>query len=141
MTTTEDRALVRPQRIRCSDRERIDVVTVLGSGLGEGRLTPEEFEYRADAAYAARWRSDLGALVADLPLEAADPPTTSLDAWLAIARQAWFQLRVDADRLFRDADDELRVGRCVLGIIVAALVLIAGLRGLLGDVGPAHLRH
>ena len=115
---------VRPQTIRCSDRERIQVVTVLGSGLGDGRLTPEEFESRADAATTARWRSDLDELIADLPVETAHRPTTSLDAWLAIAGQAW----LPAARRRRPAVPRRRQrparGRCVLGIIVTAVVLI-----------------
>lgn len=141
MSTTEIRESVSPPMLLCSDLERIHVITILGSGFSEGRLTCEEFDHRVDEASTARYRSDLDALIADLPLQTPDAPETSLAAWLAIARHTWFQLCVDAHRLFRDTDNELRVGRCALGILITALVLIASVRGLLGEIGPAHLRH
>jgi hypothetical protein len=131
-------------RVRCSDLERQHVVTILGSGLGQGRLTIAEFDHRAGAAYAARHRSDLDALVADLPFEPSGPPTTSQAAWLAIARLALIQLCVDTNRLFRDVVGELRVGRCAGAVVVAAVLLITGLHAvhvLIDAVDNPHPHH
>lgn len=61
-----------------SDAERHAVVEVLRRGYGEGRLDLAEFEERTAAALAARVRSDLEPLTADLPPTPPDraPPST-----------------------------------------------------------------
>lgn len=56
--------------LRASDAEREAIVARLQDALAEGRLAAEEFSTRLDAAYAARTRRDLDALVADLPAPA-----------------------------------------------------------------------
>jgi hypothetical protein len=53
--------------LRASDAEREDTVVVLQRALGEGRLDVDETDTRITAAYAARHRHELAALVADLP--------------------------------------------------------------------------
>lgn len=50
-----------------SDTDRERVARRLQKALGEGRLTVDEFDERAAAAYAARTRGELDDLVADLP--------------------------------------------------------------------------
>lgn len=57
------------RRIRTSDTEREEVVSVLRSAMGEGRLSLPEGEERIAAAYAATYRDELGPLTADLPDE------------------------------------------------------------------------
>ena len=56
-----------PTPVRASDADRNDVVDRLQHALGEGRLDLAETEERVTAAYAARYRSDLPPLLADLP--------------------------------------------------------------------------
>jgi hypothetical protein len=54
-------------RVRTSDAEREEIVTILRAAIGEGRLTLDEGEERIAAAYAAKFRDELGPLTADLP--------------------------------------------------------------------------
>jgi hypothetical protein len=56
--------------IRVSDAERDAAVERLSAATGDGRLTLEEFSQRMELATAARTRSDLDGLVADLPADA-----------------------------------------------------------------------
>ncbi len=53
--------------LRVSDRERERVVELLSEHAAEGRLTLEELDARTEAAHTARTRSELAALIADLP--------------------------------------------------------------------------
>ncbi len=53
--------------IRASDAERGQVIGQLQQHTGEGRLTLEEFEVRAQVAAQARTRSQLSEVVRDLP--------------------------------------------------------------------------
>ncbi len=53
--------------VRVSDREGEEVVGALRKHAGDGRLDVNELDERLDAVYAARTRSDLEPLTADLP--------------------------------------------------------------------------
>jgi hypothetical protein len=53
--------------LRVSDAERDAVVTELGQHFQDGRLDPGEFDQRVGSALVAKTRSDLDALVTDLP--------------------------------------------------------------------------
>jgi hypothetical protein len=53
--------------IRASDGDREAVAARLYEAVGDGRLTLQEFSERLDLAYAARARSELAPLTADLP--------------------------------------------------------------------------
>jgi hypothetical protein len=53
--------------LRIADSDREAAVTALGEHYAAGRLTKEEFEERAAAAWAARTASGLWPLFADLP--------------------------------------------------------------------------
>jgi hypothetical protein len=53
--------------LRIGDSEREAAVSALGEHYAAGRLTKEEFDERADAAWSARTRSALGPLFVDLP--------------------------------------------------------------------------
>jgi hypothetical protein len=67
----------RGPEMRIGDSEREAAVTALGEHYAAGRLTKEEFDERADAAWAARSTSALRPLFADLPgpaRPAATPP-------------------------------------------------------------------
>ena len=59
--------LSRSGRVRASDADRADTVARLHHALGEGRLDLAETDERVAAAYAARYRSELPPLLADLP--------------------------------------------------------------------------
>jgi Domain of unknown function (DUF1707) len=54
---------------RASDRERDDAVTELQIAFAEGRLDDAEFDTRVRGALAAKTRSELDRLAADLPRE------------------------------------------------------------------------
>lgn len=62
--------------VRASDVERHDLVEVLQRHYAAGRLTLAELEERVTAAYAARTRDQLAALVGDLPTDPTAAPTT-----------------------------------------------------------------
>jgi hypothetical protein len=64
---------VEPGAVRASDADREKVVAVLNEAVGAGTLTLAEAEERITTAYAARYRSDLAGLTADLPTEPAQP--------------------------------------------------------------------
>ncbi len=54
--------------VRAGDRERERTASQLGSALAQGYLEMAEYETRLQAAFAAHTTTELGALVADLPL-------------------------------------------------------------------------
>jgi hypothetical protein len=53
--------------LRVGDAEREAVAAELREHYAQGRLTIEDFNRRLDAAFAARTRGDLDALIQDLP--------------------------------------------------------------------------
>ena len=57
-----------PTPIRAGDRERETTANQLGRALAEGYLDMPEYERRVEAAFAAHTTTDLGSLVADLPV-------------------------------------------------------------------------
>lgn len=56
-----------PGGVRIGDAERQRVVDMLGRHTSEGRLTLDEFSERAGVVYAAQTRTELEAVLADLP--------------------------------------------------------------------------
>jgi hypothetical protein len=63
-----------PRRIRAGDTDRDRVVAALQGHREAGRLTPEEFEERMEAALRATWLDELPPLLADLPEERDERP-------------------------------------------------------------------
>jgi hypothetical protein len=59
--------------VRASDAEREHTVALLQHGFTDGRLTRDELEERAGAAYAARTTAELTDLTADLPAQRQPP--------------------------------------------------------------------
>jgi hypothetical protein len=57
------------RNIRASDMDRESVVAILRDAHAEGRLTLDEFEERAAAAYSARTWGELEDLTTDLPVQ------------------------------------------------------------------------
>jgi hypothetical protein len=66
----------RDPAVRASDADRDAVAARLRDAHAEGRLTPEEFDQRLDATFAARTLGDLAPLTADLPAPASAPART-----------------------------------------------------------------
>ncbi len=64
---TEPAALAVTPSIRASDAEREHVARILRAAAGEGMLSLGEADERLAALYAARYRSELSPLTADLP--------------------------------------------------------------------------
>lgn len=62
--------------VRVSDREREQVVELLGQAAAEGRLTLDEYADRAGSAYSARTRGELALLTDDLPMTVPVPAVT-----------------------------------------------------------------
>lgn len=91
-------------RIRVSDREREQIVELLGAATAEGRLTLDEYADRATAAHAAKTRSELARLTDDLPT---DPPTAVVPARRSSADLA----EPAAERLVAIFGNESRKGR------------------------------
>jgi hypothetical protein len=56
-----------PDELRASHEDRDQVVEVLRTAAGDGRLTAEELDQRLDAALTARTYAELAVLTADLP--------------------------------------------------------------------------
>src|SRR3954465_14229107 len=61
-------------RMRAGDKDRQQVVEVLGKHFAEGRLTVEEFDDRAVRAHASVYLDELPALTADLPRDPEPQP-------------------------------------------------------------------
>lgn len=75
--------------VRASHADRERVAAVLHAAAGHGQLALDEVDERLAAAYAARFRSELGPLTADLSAGPADdrPP-----GWPAVRSAAALQL-------------------------------------------------
>lgn len=69
-------------RTRASDTERERVVELLREAATRGRIAFEELEERSAAAYSAATRSELAALIEDLPASKRPPsPEPPSDVW------------------------------------------------------------
>lgn len=56
-----------PNELRISDVDRERAAELLGVAMEQGRITPLEYSERCEAAWAARTRAELLAVLADLP--------------------------------------------------------------------------
>jgi hypothetical protein len=63
--------------LRVSDADREDIADVLKRHYLAGRLSEGELDARVDAAYAARYESELAALLRDLPAATEAQPAPS----------------------------------------------------------------
>lgn len=98
-----------PPAIRIGDAEREQVVAALGQHMAAGRLTMSEFESRLDVVYAARTRSELDVVLADLPsteptpllAQAPPPPRAVWTPWAltgAICLLVWVAMSLAQGR-------------------------------------------
>ncbi len=123
--------------MRASDADRAAAADRLHAALAEGRLDIGETEERLAAVYAARHRSDLPPLLADLPIpDPASPPGGWPAVWRVIVDQAW--LSSARERGAAPARPDARQRRAVTVVLAAAALwvivcLLAGFAaGLLG---------
>ena len=107
---------------RASDEERADVVGALHRGGGEGRLTLEEVDERIAAAYAARFREELGPLVADLPV--VPPALPAAAGWVGLWHGVLRQSRATLRGVAPDAATVPTRRQQVLGALAVAVVLL-----------------
>jgi hypothetical protein len=136
--TEADDAAPPPGALRCSDAERERTSAALHAAAGEGRLSMDEVEERLAKTYAARYRHDLDAVTADLPLVAA---TSGWPAIFTLTRQ---QLIDELAALTgRGGVPVSRRRRIVLALAALAVLLFAlstvflALHGFVGD-GAEH---
>ena len=89
---TEPGSVADGPRIRVSNTERADTVERLQQALVEGRLDLAETDERITSAFAARYDSDLQALLADLPPQR--PAPNSAPSWSALWASAVWRARI-----------------------------------------------
>jgi Domain of unknown function (DUF1707) len=137
VTDTGEDAVAAPAEMRASDAERCAAAHRLQVALGEGRLDIGEAEARLTAVYAARFRSELSPLLADLPVpETAPEPGGWATLWQTIVDQVW--LSSASARGADPARPDPRQRRAVTAVLIAAalwaiLCLLGGFTaGLLG---------
>jgi Domain of unknown function (DUF1707) len=108
--------------IRASDPERQRVVDCLHHALAEGRLDLDETDTRVAAAYAARYRADLGPLLADLPPQnATDGVGASAPSWATMwTAMVW---RARTTLLKAPADTPPTARQCRGAVVLALLAL------------------
>lgn len=116
--------------VRASNAEREATVERLHTALGEGRLELDETEKRVAAAYGSSYRSELVALLADLP--ATEPRGLRAgwaQVWQTIVRQAWVSVaRVRGTQLTDPSRGQQRAMTIVLvaGVLWVLLCLLVG---------------
>jgi len=113
--------------VRTSDGERQQVVDRIHHAVGEGRLDLDEAEARVAAAYAARYRSDLPPLLADLPAVATDGPVVGgiAPAWTAVWTSIVWRARTTLLRTPVDVPPTACQCRSAALLALLALVWIA----------------
>jgi hypothetical protein len=103
--------------LRIGDRERRETDDRLRAAHDAGMLTLVEYDERAKAAYAARFRSELAPLVADLPDETA-PPTPDETPTTTDPAPAWHSDTRQPERHTRRRGFRGLVGAVVIAVVV-----------------------
>jgi hypothetical protein len=122
--------------LRASDGEREQTVDILRAHAADGRLTVEEFAQRVDVAYAARTRTELDALVDDLPADVDGsqrpgrrrPKRFTGVAFGSVERRGRWRLPRFAAlaALFGDADIDLRTAELDGPVATITVLLLFG---------------
>jgi hypothetical protein len=110
--------------VRIGDRERRAVDAHLQQALADGVLTLTEYDERAALCWAARTRSELDAIIRDLPPYRPDPVTTPTSAAP--------DLSSDDERTPSQAG---RVGKGLLAVVLAGAAVYLGGQILSADDG------
>jgi hypothetical protein len=105
-----------PRRLRISDREREQIIEILGQAAGDGRLTLDEYAERSGQVYAARTRGELEEIVADLPVAFAEPPPIPVMPTVPVPPPPM----VPAERVVAVFGNDSRRGRWVVPPLVQA---------------------
>jgi hypothetical protein len=110
---------------RASDAERADVVAQLHAALGAGRLDLAETDERMAAAYAARHRHELAALLTDLPHD--DVAPTDAPSWTVLWTLLVWRARtaVTGTRGRRPTPAQHRNAALLIALAVAWVVVCA----------------
>jgi hypothetical protein len=130
--------------LRIGDRERREVDDRLRAAHDDGMLTLVEYDERARAAYAARFRSELAPLVADLPEPTPDPGPPPAPAQPApderpttATEPAWHEDARAPDRTHGERHGHRRGAKGLLGVVVLAVVAIVAPGVVSADQGAA----
>jgi hypothetical protein len=128
-----------PTRLRASDAEREDTVARLHHALGEGRLDLAETEERSAAAYAAQYRDELPALLADLP-QAGAPRTGAPGN--GVTAPEWAELWVSAVWRARttllDEPGRPTAAQCRIAALLVVLAVLWTIAGAFLGAGLVH---
>lgn len=101
---------------RIGDRERREVDERLRRAQDEGMITLAEYDERAQACYAARFRSELEPLTADLPDEG-PAPAPKPEPETAVVEPSWHE--------DTRAPERRAHGRGFRGLLIAAVIGVA----------------
>ncbi|MEC3977443.1 DUF1707 SHOCT-like domain-containing protein [Amycolatopsis sp. H20-H5] len=125
-----------PEGVRCSDVERERTAHALLKAAGEGRLSLAEVDERTATTYAAQYRHELGAVVADLPR--AEAPAAGWRPVLAVAgRQLAMDLMTLTGRHGAASNPRRKAVLIVLMVLVFVAMGILAAHGFI-DGGPEH---
>ncbi|ATY14747.1 DUF1707 domain-containing protein [Amycolatopsis sp. AA4] len=116
--------------VRCSDAEREQTTKALNAAAGEGRLSLAEVEERVTTVYAAQYRHELDAVVADLPSPA---PRTR---WQPLLLLAGHQLVTE----FGTAPPRRKLAAGILLMFAVAMLVFLAAHGF-ADEGHHFGRH
>ncbi|WP_020664851.1 DUF1707 SHOCT-like domain-containing protein [Amycolatopsis benzoatilytica] len=111
--------------VRCSDAEREQTTQALNEAAGEGRLSLTEVEERLTIVYAARYRHELAAVVADLPSPA--------------PQQGWPPLFLLGQQLAGGLSARRRLAAAALALLALSMMMFMAAHGFV-DVSH-HLPH
>lgn len=103
---------------RIGDRERREVDERLRRAQDDGMITLAEYDERARACYAARFRSELAPLTEDLPDDGPSPAPTP-EPPTAVARPSWHE--------DTRAPERRGHGRGFRGLLVAGVIGVAAI--------------
>ncbi|GAA2007416.1 DUF1707 domain-containing protein [Nakamurella flavida] len=114
---------VPPRPQRASDADRAYVSQVVHRAVGMGMLTLDEADDRLGAVYAAQYRTELAALVDDLPVDepamgAAPVDAATVNRWEQVQAATWRRAETAQDVLTRS-----RIGAWLLFLLVFMIIL------------------
>ncbi|MEO6882062.1 MAG: DUF1707 domain-containing protein [Mycobacteriaceae bacterium] len=136
MTVPLREAPTEPVAQRASDADREQAARTIHDAAGVGMLRLDETEERLTAVYAARFRPELSALVADLPVAESRPGTGRTFAdWLRQLAALLVTLVVAAAGWARQHRAAAVLIGLVVGGLVVALVVAFGVDAAGGEHG------
>lgn len=125
--------------LRIGDAEREAAVAALGEHYAAGRLTKEEYDERSAHAYAARTRSALWPLFADLPRVEPERPVAAPATDTRPRRSGWVLGVPFVPLLLIAFVVSILVGRPVILFVLLAFLVVRTIRS--WGAGPRHHQH